>query len=159
MPFRAADFKSAAYADSAKGPLVRSCACGGDTSRDPKGRAYRARISPPLRALERNAGPSENRKRTMTESLHGARVALLESRRESELASLVRRHGGEPVCVPALREVARDFRDELERAIDAIERGGTVVVLTTGTGLERVLRLADATGRGATLRASLARST
>lgn len=91
--------------------------------------------------------------------MHGARVALLEARRESELASLVRRHGGEPVCVPALREAERDFRDELERASDAIVRGGAVVVLTTGTGLERVLRLADATGKGTALRASLERST
>jgi len=91
--------------------------------------------------------------------MHGARVALLEARRESELASLVRRHGGEPVCVPALREAERDFRDELARACDAIEREGAVVVLTTGTGLERVLGLADATGKGVMLRTNLARST
>jgi uroporphyrinogen-III synthase len=93
------------------------------------------------------------------ESLRGVRVALLEARRESELASLVRRHGGEPVCVPALREVERDFGDELARACDRVEAGGATVVLTTGTGLERVLRVADAMNRGEGLRGGLARGT
>ena len=37
-------------------------------------------------------------------SLNGTRVALLESRMSGELADLVRRHGGEPRCVPAVRE-------------------------------------------------------
>jgi uroporphyrinogen-III synthase len=95
----------------------------------------------------------------VTESLQGARVALLEARRESELAALVRRHGGEPVCVPALREVERDFAGELAGACEAIERGDAAVVLTTGTGLERVLRVAAAMGRAEGLRAGLARST
>jgi uroporphyrinogen-III synthase len=91
--------------------------------------------------------------------LQGARVALLEARRESELAALVRRHGGEPVCVPALREVERDFAGELAAACDVVERGGATVVFTTGTGLERVLRVAAGMGRSEGLRAGLARST
>jgi uroporphyrinogen-III synthase len=95
----------------------------------------------------------------LTESLGGARVALLEARRESELAALVRRHGGEPVCVPALREVERDFGSELASACDPIEAGGATLVLTTGTGLERVLRAAGAMGRGESLRAGIARAT
>ena len=32
------------------------------------------------------------------------RIALLESRMSRELARLVDKHGGEPVCVPAVRE-------------------------------------------------------
>ena len=32
------------------------------------------------------------------------RVVLLESRMSRELARLVEKHGGEPVCVPAVRE-------------------------------------------------------
>jgi uroporphyrinogen-III synthase len=78
---------------------------------------------------------------------------------ESELASLVRRHGGEPVCVPAMREVERDFGAEAASAIDAVARGGAVVVLATGVGLHRWLKVADARGRGVELRDALARAT
>jgi uroporphyrinogen-III synthase len=95
----------------------------------------------------------------MTESLNGARVALLEARRESELASLVSRHGGEPVRVPAMREVERECSREAALGIDATARDGTVVVLATGVGLDRWLRIATALGRDAELRDGLARST
>jgi len=97
----------------------------------------------------------------MTESLNGARVALLEARRESELASLVRRHGGEPICVPAMREVERECSREAALAIDAVSRGrdATIVVLATGVGLDRWLRVAGELGRGDELRQGLARST
>jgi uroporphyrinogen-III synthase len=95
----------------------------------------------------------------LSDSLGGARVGLLEARMESELASLVRRHGGEPVCAPALREVERDCVDEARRAIDAADRSGAVVVLATGVGLARWLAVADALDRGRDLRAALARAT
>ncbi|HEX4448865.1 MAG TPA: uroporphyrinogen-III synthase [Polyangiaceae bacterium] len=91
-----------------------------------------------------------------SESLGGARVALLEARMESELASLVRRHGGEPVCVPALREVERDCAAQAAPAIDALARPGALVVLATGVGLARWLEVAEALGRGAELRQGLA---
>jgi uroporphyrinogen-III synthase len=91
----------------------------------------------------------------LSESLHGVRVALLEARRESELASLVRRHGGEPVCVPALREVERDCTESASRAIDATLREGAVVVLATGVGLARWLAIADSLKRGVDLRRAL----
>jgi uroporphyrinogen-III synthase len=93
------------------------------------------------------------------EPLRGARIALLEARMESELASLVRRHGGNPVCVPAMREVERDCADEVARAYGAIVSDGVVVVLTTGVGLERLLRVAVAIGLGAELRTELTRAT
>jgi uroporphyrinogen-III synthase len=38
--------------------------------------------------------------------LQGKRIALLEGRMQGELANLVRRHGGVPYSVPALREEA-----------------------------------------------------
>ena len=95
----------------------------------------------------------------MTESLNGARVALLEARRESELASLVRRHGGEPVCVPAMREVECECSREAAAGIDATARDGAIVVLATGVGLDRWLRIATELGRGTELRDGLARST
>jgi uroporphyrinogen-III synthase len=95
----------------------------------------------------------------VSEPLRGTRVALLEARMESELASLVRRHGGTPVCVPALREVERDCADDVARAYGAVLRDGAVVVLTTGVGLERLLRVAAAIGLGAELHAQLTRVT
>jgi len=89
----------------------------------------------------------------------GATVALLEARMESELASLVRRHGGEPLCVPSLREVDRDCSAEAALAIDAVGTEGAVVVLATGVGLARWLAVAHALGRDAELRAGLSRAT
>ena len=93
------------------------------------------------------------------DSLDGARVALLESRMESELASLVRRHGGEPVCVPAMREVERDCAAEAGLAIDALSAPGAVVVVATGVGLQRWLAVAAGLGRDAAVRDGLARAT
>jgi uroporphyrinogen-III synthase len=93
------------------------------------------------------------------DSLRGARVALLEARMESELASLVRRHGGEPVCVPALREVERECAEEVRLAIDAAERGAAVVVLATGVGLARWIAVAQTLGRADALRGGLAHAT
>jgi uroporphyrinogen-III synthase len=92
-------------------------------------------------------------------SLYGARVALLESRRQSELASLVRRHGGEPICVPAMREVERDCASEIELAIEAASRSGALIVLATGAGVDRWLSMAGALGRAEELHAALARAT
>jgi uroporphyrinogen-III synthase len=89
---------------------------------------------------------SDGRART----LGHARIALLEARRESELASLVRRHGGEPVAVPALREVERECALEVEQAALVLGRAterSPIVVLATGAGLERWLALAQGDDR------------
>lgn len=93
------------------------------------------------------------------ESLAGVRVALLEARRESELASLVRRHGGEPVSVPALREVARECRDEVRAAVAALAQPGGVAVIATGAGLGRWLAVAQELGLASALREGLAHAT
>jgi uroporphyrinogen-III synthase len=95
----------------------------------------------------------------LSDSLHGARIALLEARRESELGSLVRRHGGEPVCVPALREVERDCSESAARAIDVTANEGTVVALATGVGLDRWLAVASTLGRREELHAGLKKAT
>ncbi len=92
----------------------------------------------------------------VNEPMRGVRVALLESRMETELASLVRRHGGEPVCVPAMREIEQDCADGVARAYGALVRGDAVAVFTTGVGLERFLRVAADIGIGDELRAGLA---
>ncbi|MCL2450282.1 MAG: uroporphyrinogen-III synthase [Polyangiaceae bacterium] len=92
-------------------------------------------------------------------SLHGARVVLLEARRESELASLVRRHGGEPVCVPALRELPCDCDADAARGVAAASEPGAVVVLATGVGLEGWLSAAHRAGSQDVLHAALQQAT
>jgi uroporphyrinogen-III synthase len=93
------------------------------------------------------------------EPLRGVRVALLEARMQGELASLVRRHGGEPLCVPAMREVERDCAEDVTRAYGALLGGNAVLVLTTGVGLERFLTVAAAIGLGNELRSELPSAT
>jgi uroporphyrinogen-III synthase len=78
---------------------------------------------------------------------------------ESELASLVRRHGGDPLCVPAMREVERDCAEDVTRVYGTLLNGNAIIVLTTGVGLERLLRVASAIGIGQELRSELARAT
>ncbi len=69
------------------------------------------------------------------QGLRGLTVVAFESRRATEMAELIRRHGGEPLVAPSMREVplaessaARDFLERL--------RAGTidVVILLTGVG-------------------------
>jgi uroporphyrinogen-III synthase len=79
-------------------------------------------------------------------SLHGARVALLESRLGHELGELVRRLGGTPVLAPSVREVPH--LDETDRFVDALITGRfAVVVALTGAAALAVLRAAERRGR------------
>ena len=88
-------------------------------------------------------------------TLRGIRIALLEARMGGELEALVRRHGGEPYGVPAVREVARDAGPEVAAFIDALgER--SIVVFSTGVGVRALIEQAEALGRGDELRERLA---
>ena len=79
-------------------------------------------------------------------TLHGARVALLEARMNTELAELVRRLGGTPVPVPSVREVPR--QEETARFIDElVSRRFAVVIFQTGVGAAALLREAERQGR------------
>lgn len=62
-------------------------------------------------------------------------VLAFESRRATELAELVRRHGGEPVSAPSMREVPLETSPEAHELLRRL-RAGTldVVVLLTGVG-------------------------
>jgi uroporphyrinogen-III synthase len=81
-------------------------------------------------------------------TLGGARIGLLEARRSSELAALVRREGGEPVCAPAVTEARVDVTTHLPALIDDLRsrRTGFVVCLT-GAGLTGMFAQAEETGR------------
>jgi uroporphyrinogen-III synthase len=79
-------------------------------------------------------------------TLHGARVALLEARMNTELAELVRRLGGTPVPAPSVREVPRV--EETARFIDELVSGRfAVVIFQTGVGAAALLREAERQGR------------
>ena len=81
-------------------------------------------------------------------TLRGARIALLEGRMSSELADLVRRHGGEPYCVPAVREASLECADQVAALMDSIAGGlCSIVVFTTGAGATALCKEAERQGR------------
>jgi uroporphyrinogen-III synthase len=75
-------------------------------------------------------------------SFNGLRVLLLESRRASELASIVTSYGGQPIVAPSMREVPLESNTEAIAFADALVRGEfDLVVLLTGVGTRALLDL------------------
>ncbi len=74
-------------------------------------------------------------------SFKDAQIALLEARMSGELANLVRRYGGTPYCVPAVREAPLDCARQVSTFIDRLVDSslGTVIFLT-GVGVQQLLR-------------------
>jgi uroporphyrinogen-III synthase len=102
----------------------------------------------------------ERLERARMSLLGGARIALLEARLASELADLVRREGGEPVCAPAVAEALVDASALIPVIIDDIvRRRCELVVLLTGAGLTALLEQAQVTGRLPALTDALASAT
>ena len=96
----------------------------------------------------------------MKTSLGGRRIALLESRLEDALAALVRRSGGEPVCVPAVRECRNDVGDELAALLDELgAEQEPLFIFTTGVGVAAFFEEARALSREADLWDALKRGT
>jgi uroporphyrinogen-III synthase len=80
--------------------------------------------------------------------LNGARVAILEARMSSELAELIRRQNGEPICAPAVREAPLDGADQVAQIIDGLEQGAIqVIIFLTGVGVKALFREAEQLGR------------
>lgn len=80
--------------------------------------------------------------------LEGARMGLLEARLSSELAELVRREGGVPVCAPAVMEAFVDVSPMLPALIADLQRGSVeLVVFLTGAGATALLDQARAFGQ------------
>lgn len=81
-------------------------------------------------------------------SLTGTRVALLEARMSDELADMIRRYGGEPYCVPAVREQAIESSEQVAAFIDGLTRRDFyAVICLTGVGVKTLVREADRLGR------------
>lgn len=88
--------------------------------------------------------------------LSGASVALLEGRMSGELADLVRRHGGEPYAVPAVRESTLDCSVQVAAFMDGLTSGQMgVVIFSTGSGATALLQEVDRLGRLPDLLAAL----
>jgi uroporphyrinogen-III synthase len=94
----------------------------------------------------------------MTESFEGAVVAHFESRRNAELESLIRRHGGDPWSAPALSEEAVAIGPAERGVIERLASANfDVIVLLTGAGTSRLLDAAASAGRLAEVHSALAR--
>ncbi|HEX7979019.1 MAG TPA: uroporphyrinogen-III synthase [Gemmatimonadaceae bacterium] len=79
--------------------------------------------------------------------LAGARIGLLEARLSSELAELVRREGGEPVCAPAVQETQLDVTALVPALIEELHRGHVdIAVFLTGAGAASLLEQAGTIG-------------
>ena len=71
-------------------------------------------------------------------NLDGIRVALLEARRGHEIAELVKRLGGDPYPVPAVREAPQ--LADVPAFLDALANGRfAIVICLTGAGISRLL--------------------
>ena len=78
----------------------------------------------------------------------GARIALLESRLAAETAAMVRRLGGDPVCVPSLAEIDVDADPAVGAFADRLTAArGSVVIFLTGAAVTRLFASADRLGR------------
>jgi uroporphyrinogen-III synthase len=79
-------------------------------------------------------------------TLNGFRVAVLEARRSTELSELIRRLGGDPRAVPAVREVPR--LERVPALLDALQAGRfQMAIFLTGAGVARLLQEAQRLGR------------
>jgi uroporphyrinogen-III synthase len=88
-------------------------------------------------------------------SIGGRTVALLESRRATEGADLVRRYGGKPLSLPVLRETPLDNDTECRAALRQLCSSGTdALILLTGVGTRALFELATKYELEAKLRAA-----
>jgi uroporphyrinogen-III synthase len=75
-------------------------------------------------------------------------VALLEARMSRELSRLVEKHGGQPLCVPALREVPASSLDATRQVIDdLVNARHDVVIFMTGVAASLLFEVAEQDGR------------
>jgi len=94
------------------------------------------------------------------EHLRGLRVVSFESRRATEMAELIRRHGGKPISAPSVREVPLK---ENRAALDYVARLAageiSIVILMTGVGLRTLVQAVSSEWTRDRLAAALRRAT
>jgi uroporphyrinogen-III synthase len=75
---------------------------------------------------------------------HGLRVLSFESRMATDMARLIRRHGGEPVVVPALREIPIPLQDNgavFRFGVKLILHQVDILILMTGVGAKALFEV------------------
>jgi uroporphyrinogen-III synthase len=78
----------------------------------------------------------------VTPSFHGLRVLTFESRRATELASLISSYGGEPLSAPALREVPLESNSAAVQFAAKLLRGEfDFVIFLTGVGTRALVEV------------------
>jgi uroporphyrinogen-III synthase len=84
-------------------------------------------------------------------------VALLEARMKSELARLVEKHGGRPMCIPAVGEAPHRAGEVVERFMTELrnERRNDIVVFMTGVAVSLLFESAEQLGRRSELVSAL----
>jgi uroporphyrinogen-III synthase len=93
-------------------------------------------------------------------AFNGARVLSLESRRAGEMATLIRKQGGEPFVAPSMREIELDQHDEAFDFGDRLLAGEfDAVILLTGVGTRLLWKTLLTRFAEADLRAAFARTT
>src|SRR5580693_8151992 len=91
---------------------------------------------------------------------NGLRVLSLESRRAEEMATLVRKQGGEPVTAPAMREVPLEHNDlAFDFGRRLLDGDFDAVVFLTGVGTRLLWKTLLTRYPEAELRAALERVT
>ena len=92
----------------------------------------------------------------MPASLNGHTIAYVEARFQSEMGSLIQRHGGVPYAAPVLQEIYATDTPEVAALIDDICGGRVdIAILQTGVGTRALFEAADAQGRLPELLAAL----
>lgn len=88
------------------------------------------------------------------------RIALLEARMGRELSRLVEKHGGNPLCVPALRELPVTTSEETRAVVDELVHARhDVVIFMTGVAASFLFEAAEREGRRQELVSGLQRVT
>jgi len=94
-----------------------------------------------------------------TPSFNGLRVLTFESRRSTEMATLIANYGGQPISAPALREVPIESSSEAVAFVDALTREEIdLVILLTGVGTRALVALVDRTRDRSAFVAALGRT-
>lgn len=80
-------------------------------------------------------------------NFNGLRVLTLESRRAKEIEKLIRTYGGDPLVVPAMREVGLESNElVLDFANDLIAGKFDLVIFMTGVGVRAMVEIVKAKG-------------
>jgi uroporphyrinogen-III synthase len=77
-------------------------------------------------------------------SFNGLCVLSLESRRAAEIAKLIRTYGGEPIVVPALREIPPESNQQtLAFVADLLDGKIDMVIFLTGVGVRALMEIVE----------------